>query len=194
MSLTPQLTESGYNFSSVGEIEPHLEPSGAGATSVWARTVAMKYGCTVVCPYAEKTMGGSVSKNPDSAVSMSPNSTFAKKSPSSSVDRNSNPAVPENYNSAIIVDSAGATAGHYRKRHLYEIDEAWASEGPPLFFYNELPGLGSVAMGMSMDLKYVKKPLPSAVSPSPHELTRAQARATSKHLGSTTSSPTTPST
>ena len=117
----------------------------------------MKYGCTVVCPYAEKTMGGSVSKDPELAVSMnSKNSNVV-------VPKDPNPTVPENFNSAIIIDRAGSTVGHYRKRHLYEIDEAWASEGPPLFFYNELPGLGSVAMGISMDLKWVnplRSPLP----------------------------------
>lgn len=109
----------------------------------------------MVCPYAEKTMGGSVSKDPDSAVSMNSNSAVAKNSKNSNLvaPKDPNPTVPENFNSAIIIDSAGSTVGHYRKRHLYEIDEAWASEGPPLFFYNELPGLGSVAMGISMDLK-----------------------------------------
>lgn len=126
---------------------------------MWARTVARKYRCTVVCPYAEKKLGGSASKEPDadSAVSISSSSACANRS-NLAINKGTNPAVPKNYNSAIIVDKNAETVGHYQKYHLYEADEAWASEGEEGFFCKDLPGLGRVAMGMSMDIKCVDLP------------------------------------
>ncbi|KAK4211420.1 hypothetical protein QBC37DRAFT_12710 [Rhypophila decipiens] len=46
--------KTGYNFKSLEEIKPYLEPSGSGITSLWARTTALKYDCTVAVGYPEK--------------------------------------------------------------------------------------------------------------------------------------------
>lgn len=116
----------GYNFKSLRDISPFLEPSGAGVTSLWARTTALKYECTVITGYPEK------------------------------VDVTDNwPANPEYYNSAIVINPDGETIGNYQKTHLYYTDETWALEGPSGFFAGRLPGLGRTAMGICMDIKYV---------------------------------------
>lgn len=60
---------------------------------------------------------------------------------------------PRNCSSAVVVNKDGKTVGHYRKTHLYATDEAWAAGGTRGFYHDELPGLGSVAMGLSVDLK-----------------------------------------
>lgn len=44
----------GYNFKSVNAIEPYLEPTSSGVSSQWARTTALKYGCTVAVGYPER--------------------------------------------------------------------------------------------------------------------------------------------
>lgn len=39
------------------------------------------------------------------------------------------------YNSAIMVDRAGKMHLNYRKKHLYETDKTWASEGDCFSFF-----------------------------------------------------------
>ena len=65
------------------------------------------------------------------------------------------PASPEYYNSALVVSSDGETIANYRKSFLYYTDETWALEGRDGFFRGRIPGLGRVALGICMDLKYV---------------------------------------
>jgi protein N-terminal amidase len=114
-------------------ISPFLEQAGSGITSLWARTTALKYDCTVVVGYPEK-------------VDVSAKRVAAKR-----------PASPgyEYYNSAIVVNGDGDGIGNYRKSFLYYTDETWALEGADGFFNREIPGLGSVALGICTDLKYV---------------------------------------
>lgn len=45
---------TGYNFKSLEQIIPFLEPSGSGISSLWARTTALKYDCVVAVGYPEK--------------------------------------------------------------------------------------------------------------------------------------------
>ena len=49
-----RLTPPGYNFKSLKDITPFLEPTAAGISSLWARTTALKYGCVVTVGYPEK--------------------------------------------------------------------------------------------------------------------------------------------
>lgn len=45
---------TGYNFKSLEQISPFLEPSGSGISSLWARTTALKYDCIVAVGYPER--------------------------------------------------------------------------------------------------------------------------------------------
>lgn len=110
---------AGYDFKSLREIAPFLEPSGSGISSLWARTTALRYNTTVVVGYPEK-------------VDVTP----------------SWPTSPKYYNSAIVVDQDGQTIGNYRKSFLYRTDETWALEGRDGFFHGEIRGLGQTAMGI----------------------------------------------
>ncbi|RYP78269.1 hypothetical protein DL771_000746 [Monosporascus sp. 5C6A] len=121
--VLPELAFSGYNFQSLRDIAPFLEPSKAGITSLWARTTALKYNCVVAAGYPEKV----------------------------DVSRNW-PTSPEYYNSLIVVNSDGETIANYRKTHLYYTDETWALENPNGFYRGYLPGIGRTAMGICMDL------------------------------------------
>ncbi|KAI1847139.1 hypothetical protein JX266_006679 [Neoarthrinium moseri] len=114
---------TGYNFKSLSDISPFLEPTCAGITSLWARTTALKYNCTVAAGYPEK-------------VDVSPHW----------------PTSPEYYNSVIVVNQEGETIANYRKSHLYYTDETWALEGPSGFHKGFVPGIGRIAMGICMDL------------------------------------------
>ena len=119
-SLTYQLPcRIGYNFKSLHDISPFLEPSQSGITSLWARTTALKYNCPVAVGYPEK-------------VDMSHNW----------------PTSPEYYNSLILVNEEGETIANYRKTHLYYTDETWALENPKGFYQGWIPGLGQAAIGI----------------------------------------------
>lgn len=115
----------GYNFRSLSEITPFLEPSGSGISALWARTTALKHNCHVVVGYPEKV-------------------DVAQKWPAS----------PEFYNSAIIVSKDGETIANYRKSFLYAVDETWALEGQDGFFEGYIDGLGDVAMGICKSPTY----------------------------------------
>ncbi|KAH6686336.1 N-terminal amidase [Plectosphaerella plurivora] len=117
----------GYNFKSLEQIAPFLEPSGSGITSLWARTTALKYNCTVTVGYPEK---------------VDPTPQW--------------PTSPEYYNSVIAVNGDGETVANYRKTHLYYTDETWALEGDEGFFEGFIPGLGDTSMGICMDLNPYK--------------------------------------
>lgn len=58
------------------------------------------------------------------------------------------PTGPEYYNSTIVVNGDGETVANYRKSFLYVIDETWALEGRDGFFVEEIPELGTIAMGI----------------------------------------------
>ncbi|KAF2676700.1 N-terminal asparagine amidohydrolase-like protein [Lentithecium fluviatile CBS 122367] len=53
--ILPEMAFSGYNFHSLEEIQPYLEPTTAGITTRWAIQVAQHYNCTVTVGYPEIT-------------------------------------------------------------------------------------------------------------------------------------------
>ena len=109
----------GYNFKSLQEISPFLEPQGSGITALWAQTLALKLNCVVTIGYPEKE-------------------DIEEKWPTS----------PEYYNSVIVVNPDGETIANYRKTFLYYTDETWALEGPQGFYGGSIPQLGTTAMGI----------------------------------------------
>ncbi|KAL1876884.1 hypothetical protein VTK73DRAFT_9037 [Phialemonium thermophilum] len=124
--VLPEMAFSGYNFRSLQEISPFLEPSGSGVSSLWARTTALKHDCAVVVGYPER------------------------------VDVTDKwPTGPEYYNSLIMVSGDGETIVNYRKSFLYYTDETWALEGPG-FYEGDIEGFGKVAMGICMDINPYK--------------------------------------
>ncbi|KAJ4418954.1 hypothetical protein N0V85_001213 [Neurospora sp. IMI 360204] len=125
--VLPEMAFSGYNFKSLEEIQPFLEPSGSGISALWARTNALKYDCTVAVGYPEK-VGSSGSPRGSS---------------------------PEYYNSLLVVNGEGETVANYRKSFLYYTDQTWALEGGG-FYGGRMEGFGNVAMGICMDINPYK--------------------------------------
>ncbi|GAP93225.2 putative amino-terminal amidase [Rosellinia necatrix] len=125
--ILPELAFTGYNFKSLQDITPFLEPQNSGLSALWARRVALENDCVVTVGYPEKV----------------------EKEPESSVD-------PEYYNSVIALDDHGEMIAHYRKTFLYYTDETWALEGQEGFYDGFIPGLGTTSMGICMDLNPYK--------------------------------------
>ncbi|KAI5464369.1 carbon-nitrogen hydrolase [Mariannaea sp. PMI_226] len=121
--VLPELAFSGYNFKSLREIYPFLELSDSGITSLWARTVALRYDCVVIAGYPEKA-------------------DISRKWPTG----------PEYYNSAILVNEDGEIIANCRKSSLFRTDETWALEGNGGFCDAFVPRLGNVSMGICMDI------------------------------------------
>ncbi|KAI9646411.1 hypothetical protein NHQ30_004403 [Ciborinia camelliae] len=124
--VLPEMAFSGYNFSSLEHITPHLELTTAGITSLWARKTALKHNCIVAAGYPEKV-----------------------------VPCTNERIKPEYYNSLVTMNREGETIVNYRKSFLYYTDETWAHEGSG-FFSGNIDGLGNVAMGICMDLNPYK--------------------------------------
>lgn len=55
--VLPELSVSGYNFSSPHEIEPYLESSGTGPSFRLAEELSKKFKCTTIIGYPEKFQG-----------------------------------------------------------------------------------------------------------------------------------------
>lgn len=122
--VLPELAFSGYNFKSLDQISPHLEPCETGISAAWSRQAALKHNCVVVTGYPER------------------------------VDQGRGLAsAPEHYNSAMIMNGDGDVVGNYRKSHLYYTDETWALEGDRGFYAGRVNGLGHMVVGICMDIK-----------------------------------------
>jgi protein N-terminal amidase len=52
--ILPELAFTGYNHKSYADIEPYLEPTSAGSSTQWAKTVAQLLGCVVAVGYPEQ--------------------------------------------------------------------------------------------------------------------------------------------
>ncbi|KAH0538244.1 hypothetical protein FGG08_005163 [Glutinoglossum americanum] len=117
--VLPELAFTGYNFSSLSEISPHLEVTAAGPSTIWASSTARRLRCYVTVGYPE--------------IAHAPEGCPASR-----------------YNSAVMVSPSGSVIANYRKHYLYMTDETWAEEGKDGFFASEVPTLGRVAMGISV--------------------------------------------
>ncbi|KAK7190025.1 carbon-nitrogen hydrolase [Paraphaeosphaeria sporulosa] len=122
--ILPEMAFSGYNFHSLEEITPYLEPTTSGITTHWAIQVAQHYNCHVTVGYPERTLP-------------SPSSPHQE---------------PTNYNSTVTVSPTGAILQNYRKSFLYYTDETWAAEPPERFKVEHLQKLGNVIQGICMDI------------------------------------------
>ncbi|SZF02612.1 unnamed protein product [Blumeria hordei] len=122
--LLPELAFAGYNFSSLSAIQPYLELSESGPSSVWARTTAQRLQSIVSVGYAEKVHATSTS------------------------------ACTTNYNSNITYGPDGRVIAHYRKCFLYMTDESWCAEGGEGFYAGKLPAPvnQNIALGICMDI------------------------------------------
>lgn len=137
MSLTG---EAGYNYKSSTDIAPFLEPSGSGITSLWARTVALKFNCYVAVGYPERVEIQSPPPPPhltETCPPIQPDQATSER-----------PSRPKYYNSAIVVNEDGETIANYRKRFLHDTDASWAVEGDGGFHVRLMPGLGPTCVSI----------------------------------------------
>lgn len=131
--VLPELAFSGYNFHSLEEIKPFLEPTTSGISTQWAIHVARHYGCHITIGYPEITTTETPQTQYNSTVTVSPQGTIL-----------------HNYRKSFLyyTDETWASEGPASRSH--KLSNA-TSPDPP-FYTGELGALGKVTLGICMDI------------------------------------------
>ncbi|KAJ6579422.1 carbon-nitrogen hydrolase [Mycena sp. CBHHK59/15] len=178
----PEMAFSGYVFSGPAHIAPHLEHPRTGPTARFCAELASRLKCYVVAGYPERLAaeeGGPDCNDPtydarDENESNVPYETDED-------DGHLNGA-----NSAVLFGPDGRWVGGYRKTHLFPVDETWAVPGTGFATFALPPPLGTLALGICMDLN--PNPRPRARSNSSSSSSRSHSPSPSSSSSSSSSS------
>ena len=131
--VLPELALTGYNFPTSAAIEPLLEPTAAGTSTIWAKNVAAKYNCVVTIGYPELCTDSLANGSWDTTGDRSSETRNGNASHSDGSSTEQQAKDVTAYNSTVTVSPTGFIVAHYRKTHLYYTDEVWAKESPSGF-------------------------------------------------------------
>lgn len=131
--VLPELAFSGYNFHSLEEIQPFLEPTTSGVSTQWAIQIARHYSCHVTIGYPEITTAETPQTHYNSTVTISPQGTIL-----------------HNYRKSFLyyTDETWAAEGPSSRSH--KLSDPDSPDAP--FFAGELGALGKVTLGICMDI------------------------------------------
>jgi protein N-terminal amidase len=133
--VLPELAFSGYNFHSLEEIKPYLEPTTAGVSTQWAIQVAQHYTCHVTIGYPEITTATSTrpSTQYNATVTVSPAGKILA-----------------NYRKSFLyyTDETWSSEGPGDNTHI--LSNAASPDQP--FYSGPLGDLGEVTLGICMDI------------------------------------------
>jgi protein N-terminal amidase len=136
--VLPELAFSGYNFQSLEEIRPYLEPTTSGISTQWAIQVARHYTCHVTVGYAEIT----------TATTTMPQTQY-----NSTVTVSPTGQILHNYRKSFLyyTDETWASEGPGDRSH--NLSESFDGQSPDKPFYaGPLGALGDVTLGICMDI------------------------------------------
>jgi protein N-terminal amidase len=133
--VLPELAFSGYNFHSLEEIKPFLEPTTSGISTQWAIQVAHHYACHVTIGYPEITPATPThpSHQYNSTVTVSPTGQILA-----------------NYRKSFLyyTDETWSSEGPGDNTHI--LSNAASPDQP--FYSGPLGDLGEVTLGICMDI------------------------------------------
>ena len=141
--ILPELAFSGYNFHSLEEIQPFLEPTTAGISTQWAMQVAKHYGCHVTVGYPEIATHETPPTPYNSLVTVSPqgiilnnyrksflyytDETWAREGPASQTHKLSDPRSPDDpFFSGLLGDLGYVTLGICMDINPYKFTSPWS--------------------------------------------------------------------
>lgn len=135
--ILPELAFSGYNFHSLEEITPFLEPTTSGISTQWAIQVARHYTCHVTIGYPELAIHETPRTQYNSTVTVSPTG-----------------AVLCNYRKSFLyyTDETWASEGPGSRSH--NLADPTSPDAP--FQCKDIGELGKVTMGICMDINPYK--------------------------------------
>jgi protein N-terminal amidase len=133
--VLPELAFSGYNFHSLEEIKPYLEPTTSGISTQWAIHKAQQYKCHVTIGYAEIT----------TATPTRPTTQY-----NSTVTISPTGQILNNYRKSFLyyTDETWSSEGPGDNTHI--LSNATSPDQP--FYSGSLGGLGHVTLGICMDI------------------------------------------
>jgi len=134
--VLPELAFTGYNFFSLEEIKPFLEPTTAGISTQWAIRAARHYNCHVTVGYPEITSGTAPTQY-NSTVTVSPTG-----------------AVLANYRKSFLYYTDETWASEGPGSHEHRLSNPASPDSP--FFSGPLGDLGNVTLGICMDINPYK--------------------------------------
>lgn len=151
----PEMAFTGYVFDDAPSIAPHLEQPRTGPTSQFCAELAKKLGCYVVAGYPEQLPAESDSERTISPLGRGVTANESEsRGPWSSIELEGLKECPSpvGANSAIMYDRDGELVGGYRKTNLYDTDMTWAKAGSGFGHFSLPSPLGSLSLGICMDL------------------------------------------
>jgi protein N-terminal amidase len=133
--VLPELAFSGYNFHSLEEIKPFLEPTTSGVSTQWAIQVAQHYSCHVTIGYPEIA---------------SPTPTHPSHQYNSTVTVSPTGQILANYRKSFLyyTDETWSSEGPGDNTHI--LSNAASLDQP--FYSGSLGDLGQVTLGICMDI------------------------------------------
>ncbi|KAH9872631.1 hypothetical protein J1614_005024 [Plenodomus biglobosus] len=135
--ILPELAFSGYNFHSLEEIQPFLEPTTSGVSTQWAIQIAKHYGCHVTVGYPEITTDETPQTQYNSTVTVSPRGEII-----------------QNYRKSFLYYTDETWASEGPKSRGHKLSDVQSLDSP--FFAGELGTLGKVTLGICMDINPYK--------------------------------------
>ncbi|KAF2128464.1 carbon-nitrogen hydrolase [Dothidotthia symphoricarpi CBS 119687] len=134
--VLPEMAFSGYNFYSLEEIRPYLEPTTSGISTQWAIRVAAYYNCHVTIGYPELTTTQPPTQY-NSTVTVSPQGKILS-----------------NYRKSFLyyTDETWASEGPGSFSHHHSDPDS--PDSP--FYSGPLGALGNVTLGICMDINPYK--------------------------------------
>ncbi|KAL6708121.1 hypothetical protein ACN47E_003305 [Coniothyrium glycines] len=135
--VLPELAFTGYNFHSLEEIQPFLEPTTSGLSTQWAIQVARQLNCYVTVGYPERAIHEDPPTQYNSTVTVSPAG-----------------AILCNYRKSFLyyTDETWASEGPAAKSH--KLSNPASPDAP--FLCSDLGDLGKVTLGICMDINPYK--------------------------------------
>ncbi|OSS45426.1 hypothetical protein B5807_10173 [Epicoccum nigrum] len=134
--VLPELAFTGYNFFSLEEIKPFLEPTTAGISTQWAIRAARHYNCHVTVGYPEITSGAAPTQY-NSTVTVSPTGTILA-----------------NYRKSFLYYTDETWSSEGPGSHEHKLSNPASPDSP--FFSGPLGDLGNVTLGICMDINPYK--------------------------------------
>ncbi|EPQ51121.1 carbon-nitrogen hydrolase [Gloeophyllum trabeum ATCC 11539] len=156
----PEMIFTGYVFPDASSIEPYLEHPKSGPTSQFCAYLSSRLECYVLAGYPERLALHEVERrvtlprewaDADSDWNSDSEEERERERDRQLVDR-------VGANSAVLYGPGGEWVGGYRKTNLYKTDMTWAKPGPGFATFDLPPPLGTLTLGICMDLN----PVPGA--------------------------------
>ncbi|TFK45337.1 carbon-nitrogen hydrolase [Heliocybe sulcata] len=162
----PEMIFTGYVFPDATSILPYLEEPKTGPTSIFCSELASHLHCHVLAGYPERLRPDEVERGVtiqvESVPELGDDEEELEEMKDTRIDR-------VGANSAVLYGPDGKWVGGYRKTNLFKTDMTWAKPGTGLATFYLPPPLGTLTLGICMDLNPIQ-PATWSLEEGPYEV------------------------